>query len=119
MGGSQLNSRDLRGWVQAEQPQSSRVGFEPGQPCYVKSPGNGSRWKLRKVSAETESFSAYMERVEMFFIANRIIKNRKAAVFLSVIGAKSFSLLRSLVAPQKPSEKLLVQLREVLKAHFG
>ena len=74
---------------------------------------------LGEFQLETESFSAYMERVEMLFIANKIPKNREVAVFLSVIGAKSFSLLRSLVAPQKPSEKSLVQLREVLKAHFG
>lgn len=83
----------------------------------MKSPGNGSLWYLGEFQPETES-STYMERVEMFFIANKIPENCELAAFLSVIGAKSFGLSRSLVAPQKSNEKFLVQLREVLKAHF-
>ena len=67
---------------------------------------------------EAESFAAYVERVEMFFAANAIPNERKAAVFLSLVGAKTFSLVRNLVAPQKPSGKSVKQLIEVLMAHF-
>ena len=68
---------------------------------------------------EAESISAYVERVEMFFAANSVPSERKVAVFLSLVGAKTFSLVRSLVAPAKPSERSFNQLTEVLKAHFS
>ena len=37
---------------------------------------------------------------------------------LSVIGSKSYSLLRSLLAPDRPSEKSYDDLVTVLKKHF-
>ena len=40
------------------------------------------------------------------------------AVLLSVLGAKTYSLLRSLTAPDKPQDKSYEQLVTILKAHF-
>ena len=73
---------------------------------------------LGEFQSETESFSAYVEGTEMFFVANNIPTNHKVAVFHGVIGAKTFGLLQSLVAPQKPSEMALAQVTNILKAHF-
>ena len=46
---------------------------------------------------EAGSFSAYVETMEMFFPANSVPNEHKVEVFRSLIGAKTFSLVRSLV----------------------
>ena len=47
-----------------------------------------------------------------------LMKSRKVAVFLSVVGSKTYTILRSLVAPAKPSEKGFDALSAELKKHF-
>ena len=39
-------------------------------------------------------------------------------MFLSILGASTYILLRDLVAPTKPSEKSFAQLKELLKKHY-
>lgn len=65
-----------------------------------------------------ESFSAYKERLHCFMEANEIGDGRQVAVLLSVIGTKYFSLLHSLVAPEKPKDKMLDKLLVILEAHL-
>ena len=43
---------------------------------------------------------------------------RKNAVFLTAIGTKTYTLLRNLIAPAKPSEKNYDDLVDTLKAHL-
>ena len=74
--------------------------------------------KLSEFHPEAESISAYLERVELFFTANSIADDKKVAVFLSVIGGKTYSLLRDLLAPEKPQDKSLSVLFKKLKEHY-
>ena len=46
-----------------------------------------------------ELFSTYIERLELFFETNDVPDGKRVPVLLSVIGAKNYALLRSLVAP--------------------
>ena len=39
--------------------------------------------------------SAYLERVQLYFVANDVAVEKKAAVLLSVIGSKTNTLLQS------------------------
>lgn len=73
---------------------------------------------MQEYCSENESFSAYLERVQLFFIANDVPEAKKVAVFLSVVGSKTYSLLRSLVAPTLPQAKSFEELVETLKRHF-
>ena len=60
----------------------------------------------------------YIERMNQFFIANRICEEpRKKAILLSSGGAETYSLLRNLVAPAKPSEKSYNELVRVMNEH--
>ena len=45
--------------------------------------------------------------------------SKKRATFLSVVGAKTFQLLQSLIALANPSVKTFEELMEVLKTHFN
>ena len=74
--------------------------------------------ELKHFEPEVEKISSYLERVDLYFTANQIADERKVAVFLSVIGAKTYSLLRDLVSPASPKDKSLEHLADVLKKHF-
>ena len=52
--------------------------------------------------------------MELFLQANAVADGRKVAVFLTLIGPKTYGLLRNLVAPEKPSEKTLEILQRKL-----
>ena len=48
---------------------------------------------------------SYMERLDQYFVANDIQDAKRVAVLLSVIRAKACDILKSLIAPNKPSSK--------------
>ena len=73
---------------------------------------------MDKFDPATEDIEAYLERVELFFIANKTEEADQVAVLLNVIGGKTYSLLRDLVAPAKPSARTMAQLKKTLKDHF-
>ena len=75
--------------------------------------------KIDEFKPEQESVATYLERMELFFVANNIKEAEKqVTVFLSVVGANTYTLLRGLVAPEKPKDKSFAQLTEVLKKHY-
>ena len=74
--------------------------------------------RLTEFDAENETVTAYLERVELYFDANDVADDKKVAVLLSNIGAKTYGLLRSLVAPRAPKEKTLDDIKKLLKSHF-
>ena len=74
--------------------------------------------RMQEFQPDLESISAYLERVHLFFSANDIRADKQVAVLLSVIGAKTYTLLRSLVAPALPQDKSFGELQQHLKHHF-
>ena len=74
--------------------------------------------KIDVFNPDVEEFSAYLERIELYFEANGIADEKKVPVFLSLLGAKTYSLLRTLVAPAAPREKPFIDLAKLLKHHF-
>ena len=63
--------------------------------------------QLSEFHPESESITSYVERARLFFRANDIVEEKQSAVFLSVIGGKTYALLRNLVAPDLPQNKTL------------
>ena len=58
--------------------------------------------------------------MEQFFLANEIAdEQKKITVFLTVIGTKTYTLLRNLVAPEKPATKTYTELVAALKGHLN
>ena len=74
--------------------------------------------RIEEFNSEVESFSAYHERIELFFVANEIPEERQVAVLLSIIGTKNFSLLRDLLSPETPSSKSVKVLLDTLGKHL-
>ena len=74
--------------------------------------------RMQEFEPDTESISAYLERLQMFFEANDIAAEKKVSVLLTVIGKHNFSLLRNLVASESPKDKSFDDLTKILKSHF-
>ena len=74
--------------------------------------------KMEEFNPEVESFATYGERIFLFFEANGIEEAKRVPIFLSIIGTKNYALLRNLLLPDKPRDKDLEVLMEVLKSHF-
>ena len=73
--------------------------------------------KLEEFDITTCDVDTYFERLECYFVANKIRDDAQVATFLSVAGQKTYKLLKSLVSPAKPKEKSVAQLKQVLKSH--
>jgi hypothetical protein len=73
---------------------------------------------LSAFDPDQESILSYMERVQIFFTANSIEEDKQVAVFLSVVGANTYTLLRTLLAPAKPSTKSLADLTTALVGYY-
>ena len=67
---------------------------------------------------DSETITAYLERANNYFEANDIEADKRVAVLLSAIGAKTYTLLRSLTSPDLPHEKPFEELAAVLWSHF-
>jgi len=75
--------------------------------------------KIQHFNPELEGWIEYVEHLEQFFEANKIVGNDNKAkhrsTFLSVVGPGPYKLLRSIMAPVKPSKLTFEQLVEVLQ----
>ena len=67
--------------------------------------------KLEAFQEGEETIAEYLERVELYFAANDVAEEKKVPMLLSVIGAKTYSVLRSLVPPATPTEEITCLLR--------
>ena len=76
--------------------------------------------KIDEYCAATEDWPQYIERLEFFLIANKVTEEEmKRATLLSVIGPRTFKLLRNLLTPEKPGDKSYAELVKVLTDHFS
>lgn len=65
-----------------------------------------------------DSWQFYIDRVEQFFIANEVdSENKKKAILLSSVGAKTYKLLTSLSQPNSPSQLTYNQIVALIKNH--
>ena len=74
--------------------------------------------RIEEFNPEKERISTYLERVDLFFVANEVGEAKQVATLLSVIGGKTYALLSDLLAPDKPASKTLKQLKKTLQTHF-
>ena len=68
---------------------------------------------------ESGDFSEYNERIEQYFVANKIDEAaQKRGIFITLIGEQAYSLLRSVLAPEKPNTKSYEELSKTLCDHL-
>ena len=75
--------------------------------------------KIEAFDETNDNWNAYVERVEQYFIANDIKEDKQVAVILSLMGNKTYGLLRNLSAPAKPSSLSLKTIVETLQENLS
>ena len=73
---------------------------------------------IHEFDPSTETVSTYLEQVQAFLDANAIAEDKHVSDFLSVIGSKTYWLLRNLLAPSALREQTFKTLTDSLKSHF-
>ena len=74
---------------------------------------------IGEFGADDETFTSYSERVEAYLLANEINDvNKKKTILVTVIGAKTYKLLRDLLIPKKPMEVTVDVILETLSKHY-
>ena len=74
--------------------------------------------ELKEFSPESEKISVYLERASLYFTANAVDDDKKVPILLSAMGARTYLILRDLLAPAKPKDKSLEQITQCLQQHF-
>ena len=74
--------------------------------------------RIEEFNPEKERISAYLERVELFFIADGVEDVKQVATLLLVIGGKTYALQSDLLTLDKPSSKSLKQVQKILQTRF-
>ena len=68
---------------------------------------------------EMEDWCHYIERVNHFFGANEFTDpDKRRSIFLVSVGAKTYKLIRSLVAPEDPKDKSSEDVAKLAQEHF-
>lgn len=75
--------------------------------------------KIEEFDCANEDWETYIERVELYFIANDAEDEKKAPTLLSLMGLKTYGLLRNLLAPQKPASQTFQVIVNTLKNHLS
>ena len=67
-----------------------------------------------------DDWCEYIERLEHYFMANDIgSEDKRRAILLNAVGASTYRLIRTLVAPSKVSEVSFEDIVKRAKAHFN
>ena len=74
---------------------------------------------LREYDNTREDWLACMERLQHYFAANDVRNAEKQrAILLSSVGSSIYQLMKSLLAPTKPSEKKFDELVRLVQDHY-
>ena len=74
--------------------------------------------KIEEFDAIRDKWSHYSERLTQYSLANDVEnEDKKRAILLSVIGPTTYSLLRSLLSPNKPSDLSYDAISKALENH--
>ena len=78
---------------------------EPAAAALVPTAAPRVMGRIQEYDPQVESITTYLERLQLYFVANGVEVARRVPVLLTLIGAKVYGTLRSLLAPALPQDK--------------
>ena len=76
--------------------------------------------KIDSFNPSQESWTSYAERLSHYFDANDITtESKKKSILLTVCGPSTYELIKSLILPNRISDKTYEQIIEVLGTHYN
>lgn len=73
---------------------------------------------IKQFEPDSDSITAYLERVQLYFIANNVAEEKQVPILLSAIGSSTNSLMSDLLAPDFPGTKSFAEILASLRRHF-
>ena len=74
--------------------------------------------EMLEFEPSAESFSVYVEQVNLFFTTNEVSGEKRVLVFLTIVVKSTYALLRNLLQPSLPKDKTFEDITEILKKHY-
>lgn len=74
--------------------------------------------KVREFAVKTGNWSSYVERLESYFLVNKVAAEFKLPTLISVMGEDAYELLATLASPTKPSALTYQRAVELLAVHL-
>jgi hypothetical protein len=75
--------------------------------------------KIEAFDETIEPWSSHVERLGQYSKANKVDDSLKIALLISLIGGKTYNLLRTLTSPTKPAEKSYQEISKLLGDHLS
>ncbi len=75
--------------------------------------------KIENFDDSIEHWTSYVERLEQYFAVNDIANDKRVPALLSLIGGKTYALLRNLTTPDKPKDKIYDEIVKLQKDHLS
>ena len=63
-------------------------------------------------------FDTYCSKVDLYFLANNIKDAKVVPSFLTLIGPKTYGLVKNLLSPTDPANSTYDQIKTALKNHY-
>ena len=74
---------------------------------------------LSEFDSAREDWTSYSERLEQYLLANGVTADdKKRAILISTSGPRTYQLMKSLLAPDKPTSKTFDEIVKLMKDHF-
>ena len=94
-------------------PTSTAAATLPAPPV-------GLHGKVSAFDSSEEDWVEYVERLELYFLANDITDEvKKRAILLNAVGPATYRLVKTLAIPGKPTDLSFADIVEKLKLHFN
>lgn len=94
--------------------------FQGGQEqAHAMTPGSTTIGNIEQFDESVSEWITYEQRISSYFAVNAIPKELQVHAFITLIGPKTYRLLRDLVAPAEPTAKSIEELKEVLRGHLS
>ena len=85
---------------------ATRIKRQPNLPLNTMTTPAANSFAIGHVGefhADSEDWTSYAERLQLYFVANRITDEAtQRAIFLTVCGSSTYQLIRDLLAPTRP-----------------
>ena len=73
---------------------------------------------IKEFCPGSDSVRTYVQRVELYFVANSIPEDKQLPILLTSIGASTYDRLSELLAPAALSSKSISNIFHLLQTHF-
>ncbi|XP_039750964.1 uncharacterized protein LOC120627154 [Pararge aegeria] len=74
--------------------------------------------KITEFKVQSDNWKLYVERLEQYFLVNKIGLDLQVPTLITVMGAESYELLVSLCTPDKPNTKSFKELTSIMANHL-